>query len=177
MRGIRIVPLVFLLCVSSSTWAQQDELSQTPESREAIEEVVVTGERHNFQLRLQMMAAEKVAYDIFNKFNDERRFKISCSMHQPTGTRIERQVCIPEFQIQATKANARAHFDNFCDLLCYGNLPNSSQITHVPQEAAIASQQEAYKDKIKQVAEKHPEFLEAVIRFSELKAQYEGAAE
>lgn len=175
MRGIRIIPKLCLLCVSLSTQAQQEELVQAPESQRDIEEVMVTGQRNLLQLRMQVITAEKNAYDIFNKFNDEKRFDISCSMHQPTGTRIERQVCQPEFQIEATRAHARAYFDNLCDLLCYGNLPNSSQITHAPQETRIASQHGDYQRKIKQVAEQHPEFLEALIQYTEIKGRYEEA--
>jgi hypothetical protein len=47
--------------------------------------------------------------------------------------------------------------------------------THVPMEAEIARQLPDYRRKIKQVAEQHPEFLEAVIRFAAMREQYEAA--
>jgi hypothetical protein len=46
---------------------------------------------------------------------------------------------------------------------------------YIPAEAAIASQQKAYRAKMREVAEQQPEFVEALIRYSEAKARYEEA--
>jgi hypothetical protein len=61
--GIRIATIatiVIMLCMPLVAPAQQEEP----------EEVLITGKR--FMLRTQLMETEKAAYDIFNKFNDEK---------------------------------------------------------------------------------------------------------
>jgi hypothetical protein len=179
MRGIRIIPIVFVLCVSLSVRAQQDEPSRAPEAQEDIEEVVVIGERYRFQLRHQMIEAEEAAYDIFNKFNDEDRFDIVCNTQLATGTLIEseRLHCQPNFEVEAIRDHARDYLDSLRLLYDPYSTDKNSPMVSPPAAAMIASQQGAYRRKLKQVAEEHPEFLEAIIRYSELKAQYEGTAE
>jgi len=154
-----------------------DEPVSTSQEQQILpEEITITSERSVPQLRTEMWKAEINAYDIFNKFNDEKRFNISCSMHQPTGTRIARQVCQAGFEIEATRAHGQDYLASLCDSLCIGNAPNSSAMQYPSVEAAIASQQGAYREKIRKVAEENPEFLEAIIRYTEVREQYERAA-
>ena len=176
--GLRI-PLALLLSVAGalSAQAQQDETASAPESRNPIEEVVVTGERSHLQLRLQMTEAEQAAYEIFNQFNDEKRFHISCSTQTPTGSRIQsdEQYCQPNFEIEANRAHARDSLESF--RLLYDPYSTDKNAVQASQPAAlvIASQQRAYQRKMKEVAEQHPEFLQAIIRFTEIKTRYEEA--
>lgn len=170
------LPLLMLaLCLPAFALSQQDA-----PAAEIPEEIVVVGERRLTDLRIEMLQLEKAAYDVFNQFNDERRFDIHCFMHSPTGTRFEMQTCEPEFEIQAKRTHARHYFENmrdYYDQLARG-VPNPSENTppvHVPMEAVIASQQKAYRNKMKEVAEQHPEFLEALIRYTESKQRYEQA--
>jgi len=147
---------------------------------EPIEEITVTGDRDLATLRLQMLNLEKTAYEVFNQFNDDRRFEIHCSMHQPTGSRLEQQVCEPEFEIQAKRTHARHYFENMRDMINQYALGNPSPAentppVYVPPEAVIASQQQAYRAKLKQIAEQHPEFLEAIVEYSKVKEQYQRA--
>lgn len=170
---IRLVTIVIALCLPLSALAQQDESSPAQERQDQTEEVLVIGDRSLLQLRTRMMKAEKNAYDIFNKFNDEGRFRISCSMHQPTGTRFETQICQPDFELEATAAHGRDYWESLRALLDPDNLDYSPPVQAQPQEAVIARQLPAYKRKIRQVAEEHPEFLEAVIQYSRTREQYE----
>lgn len=136
------------------------------------EEVTITGSSDLLQLRKQLLQAEKRAYDVFNRFNDEKRFRISCSMHQPTGTRLEQQVCQAAFELEASQAHARVFVESLCDVLCFGRADGQSHTVHVPQEILIASQLDAYKRKLRQIAEQHPEFLEALIEYTRLREDY-----
>ena len=166
--GIRIVTIVFALCIPLGAMAQQE--------LEVPEEVLIIGKRYLLQLRLQMIDAEKNAYAIFNQFNNEKRFNISCSMHQPTGTRFKKQICQPDFEREATTAHGQAFFENYRAYLD----PYTDDHTPVlspPQEVVIASQQKEYKQKLRQVAEENPEFLEALIQYSETRARYEAATQ
>ena len=147
------------------------------ESRDRIEEVVITGERSHLQLRLQMMEAEQAAYEIFNQFNDEKRFHISCGMQTPTGSRIQSDelYCQPNFEIEANRAHARDSLESFRLFYDPYSTDKSAVQTSQPAALVIASQQRAYQRKMKDVAEQHPEFLQAIIRFTELKTRYEDA--
>lgn len=171
--NLRAVWLLYLTSMSLCALAQEDKPSQTQELQELPEEVIVTGTHSAGQLRMQMWEAEKAAYDIFNMLNDEKRFNISCRMHQPTGTRIERQICQAQFELDATRAHGQDYLESLRDEIGFGGVPNSSPRRYVPVEAAIASQLREYREKIKKVAEDHPEFLEAIIKYSEKREQYE----
>lgn len=177
--NVRNTTIVFMLCLPYCALAQQGEHSPAQEEARGMpEEITVTGERSLPQLRLQMMDAEKRAYDVFNKFNDEKRFNISCSMHQPTGTRFESQVCQPEFQIQATRAHGQAFLETyrtFLEPFQGGPVTDGSSSASMSVGGAIASQLPDYQRKIRQVAEEHPEFLEAVIQYSGMRERYEAA--
>ncbi|HTQ99820.1 MAG TPA: hypothetical protein VMH83_07515 [Candidatus Acidoferrum sp.] len=173
--NIRIA-LVFTVCVWRGAEAQQSEPSLQRESQAKPEEIVIVGEH---ALRLQVMAAEKHAYDIFNQFNDEKRFNISCSISAPTGSRFETQYCQPEFEVEAIQAHAQDYYESLRNFLNpNGGVPDASVVpTHASMEVEIGRQQPAFKLKMKQVAEQHPEFVEAIKQYSELRKKYEGVVE
>lgn len=174
----QMLPLLFILPASAS----QAALPDTP-SRALPEEVVITGAGDLVQLRMQMIEAEKRAYDVFNRFNDEKRFQISCSTSQPTGTRFNHEICAPEFQIEATSNHAAMVLESFSKMreglasgipLHPGPLENFVAPV-VPMEAVIAAQQGAYQRKLREVAEQHPEFLNALIEYTQLRGDYESS--
>jgi hypothetical protein len=168
---------IFALCVAWRACAQDEPAPIAAGNGEAPEEIVVTGARNLFQLRQQMMDAEKQAYDIFNSLNDEKRFDISCSRQQPTGRFLTNQLCQPAFIIEASAVHGQAYLQNLRDFLQPPGgiaIPDMPVPTGTTRDAAIASQQAAYRRNMREVAEQHPEFLEALIRYSEIKAQYEG---
>lgn len=165
--AIRTAPLILVMGIASGAQAQTE--TDPAKTASLPEEVLITGERHVYQLRTEMLEAEKQAYDIFNSLNDEPRFHISCSTHAPTGSRIKQQICLPGFQLEAYQQHALQFLETL--------RPDGSNfaIQHQPQEVVIASQQEAYRSKLKQIAEEHPEFLDALIEFTELKERYKEA--
>ena len=152
--------ILLLLCLQHGliAFAQPAEQETEIATPAPPEEIVITTQHTKLQLRLQLWEAEEKAYKVFNSFNDEKRFDIKCYLHEPTGTRIKRQVCTPEFQLIATREHAQ-------------DFMNGTQ-QHVPIEFAIASQLGDYRKKIKQVAEEHPEFLNAVIEYTEKRREF-----
>jgi hypothetical protein len=131
----RFITIAFAIYSTPSAAAQQDETLQQQEGQEPPEELLITGKR--VMLRTQMLAAEKLAYEVFNKSNDEERFNISCSIYQPTGTRLERQVCQPNFVSDATAAHAQNYFENLRALLDPLTLDDSPQLAYQPVEAVV----------------------------------------
>jgi hypothetical protein len=164
--------LLSLLCLLSLATASQAALPETP-LRNLPEEVVITGGRGLMDMRHQLLEAERKAYDVFNALNDEKRFHISCSMHQPTGTRLEQQVCQAAFELEASRVHGRIYLDSLCDVMCVNRGDGQSHTVHVPQEIVIASQMDAYRRKLREVAEQHPEFLDALIEYTQLRERYQ----
>ncbi|MGV3591697.1 MAG: hypothetical protein ACO1PZ_08390 [Gammaproteobacteria bacterium] len=170
---IAAIALAMAACLPAPLIAQQD-------ANEEPEEVVVVGNRHLMALRLDMLDAERLAYEVFNRFNDEKRFEIHCSLQSPTGSRLEKQVCEPEFEIQAKRTHARHYFENTREMLnqfaAVAVIPNeNTPPVYVPAEAMIAFQQKAYRDKMRQVTDAHPEFVAALVKYAETRRQYEEA--
>lgn len=159
--NFRLVVVACLLGFPLCSWSQAEQEQPARENTALPEEVVIIGERSKLQLRMQLWESEVEAYEIFNKYNDEERFNIYCSLYEPTGTRIKTQVCSPEFQLQASRDHAQDYING--------------TFQHMPREMVIASQLQEYRDKIKQIAQEHPEFLEAVIRYTEVRERFENA--
>jgi hypothetical protein len=108
-----------------------------------------------------MHDAEKTAYEVFNSFNDEKRFDISCRTEEPLGTRFKRQLCQPAFEIDALRTHARHYFENTREMLnqfaAGAAVPvENTPPVYVPAEFLIASQQAAYRRKMREVAAQHP---------------------
>lgn len=165
---IKVLVLASALLVSGSASAIQDEAD-----RGNPEEIVIKGER---LLIKRMWDAEANAYDIFNKFNDEKRFKISCSIHKVTNSQFVNQTCSPEFVLRASKEHALDYLETLRPPIDGAGkpLPGTVENKFSPMEAEIGRQRPAYKDKMKQIAEQHPEFVEAIKEYARLKAEYEG---
>ena len=167
--------LAFTLCMPLGAAAQP--APSVAKDLEKPEEIVITGQ--HFQLYKQMLEAEKNAYETFNKFNDDKRFNISCSVHKRTGSQFEKQSCTPEFEIQATQAHAQDYIESLRNFInpadpsvhTDGNVSQSA----APVEMLINKDLPAYRQKLKQIAEQHPEFLESIVNYTKVKEKYEGA--
>ncbi len=173
---IRNATLVFALSMPFSVLAEQARSSQAQEVQAKPEEIVITGQRLQ-QLRTQMMDAEIKAYDFFNHFNDEKRFNISCSSSPSINSHISRRLCQPEFEIQAMADHAADYYENVSAYFDPANWDGNKNPPprHLPAEGVIDLQQGDYHHKMKQVAEQHPEFLQAVIEYGKKRDQYEKA--
>ena len=79
------------------TVSNQKEEPALPDASEEIEEIVVFGTKSLGQFRDQMHRAEVKVFDLFNSFNDDDEFNIHCRRIAPTGTRIKKRVCKPNY--------------------------------------------------------------------------------
>ena len=142
-----------------------------------INEVIVRPEQSLINLRRRVQQAEQDAYEVFNRLNDEKRFEIHCSKSAPTGSGLDGQVCQAQFEIDANTTHARAYAENLRDYLDPHTLPGTTQSHFVHREALIAYHQKAYQAKMREIAESEPEFLDALIRYAMLKAEYQDRLE
>lgn len=169
--------LLCLLCLPLAVVAQQDQEAASPPSSAETqpEEMVIRGGSSVQRIRARMLAAERQLYDLFNQLNDEDRFNVSCSSHQPTGTRFREQVCLPRFVRDATSAHGRHYWETYRAFLDPYTPAEGVYYTHEPMQTTIASQQEAFQDKMREVARNNPEFVEALAQHSRFVEQYEAA--
>jgi hypothetical protein len=180
---IRIASALIALFIPLAVAAQDVSVPQpVTESAQSPEEIVIVGQRSILQLRLQMLDAEKLAYDVFNGFNDDRRFKISCAQQQGAGSYIRNQVCQPEFIIEVQAQSARAFMDSRSHFVIHNSAQNPGApppaevpATPLHTEALIAARQRAFQRKMREVAEEHPEFLDAMVHYSEARNAYQQA--
>ncbi len=163
--NIRIATLILALCTPLCALGQENIAVRDSEQVKP-EEITIIGERVR-KLRTQMMEAEIHTYDVFNKFNDDRRYTVNCSIRPPTGSRFKKAVCDTGFERDAMQEHARDYADN----LAFGTTPNS-----IPLEAKISAQREGFQLKMKQVAKEHPEFLRALIQYSKKQKEFEDAS-
>ncbi|HTQ99927.1 MAG TPA: hypothetical protein VMH83_08050 [Candidatus Acidoferrum sp.] len=150
---------------------EADDAAKSASSQAKPEQIIIIGER---DLLKQVVAAERNAYDIFNKFNDDKRFAINCSNFRPVGTHFEREVCAPQFKLDALSGHAQDYLESlhyFVDLGASSD--TNATASHLPAEVAIAQQTAAYKAKMKKIAEEHPEFLQALVKYSRLRQQFD----
>lgn len=174
---LRTATLLCALWLPAAVLAANPESAPIAQPGEDAEEIIVTGRRVRFELRLQMEAAERVVYDLFNEFNDEPRFEISCAMHAITGTTRKSQVCQPDFERAALAkegqdylAAYRAFMEPGCGDGCAAPEPYASAM---PAATTIARQQRELQGKMQEVAKEHPEFVEALVRFVDVKVRYD----
>ena len=70
---------------------------EEPALPDAIEEIVVYGNKSLGQLRDQMHRAEIKVFDLFNSFNNDDEFNVHCRRVARIGTRIKNRVCKPNY--------------------------------------------------------------------------------
>jgi hypothetical protein len=168
---------VFIACMPFGAFAQT-EPTPPPEDAPVVddaEKIVVTGLRRRYALRVQMLGAEKAVYDTFNKFNDEPRYEIECDDHEKRGSHIGTTFCMPGFKGQALAAEGQDYLAAYRAFLDTGDGDYEPSATAQPAFALIMDGQVGYKRKMQQVAREQPEFLRALVRYTEIKSQYEAA--
>ncbi|MES2603894.1 MAG: hypothetical protein V4603_03095 [Pseudomonadota bacterium] len=171
---IRNITLLFALSLPAGTFAQTEPLKPST-TQDAAEEILVIGNRSLLQLRMQLLDAEKETYNIFNRVNDEDRFDISCSLYQPTGSRLASQVCEPNFVMDAQADHGAEYLEGWKAYMDEYNADKNYAPRRQPATAVIARQQKEYRAQMKKVAEESPEFLQALIKYSEMRKEYEAA--
>ena len=66
-------------------------------NNEAIDNIVVVGQKSLAELRKDVFEAEEDFYAVFNKLNDEKDFTVRCHYETATGTHIKNHVCRARF--------------------------------------------------------------------------------
>ncbi|TAJ93339.1 MAG: hypothetical protein EPO31_03815 [Gammaproteobacteria bacterium] len=153
-----IASFALSVLILHSVAAQPADEADLPKSGkdEILEEIVVIGERSTYSLRQMIIRAEDRIYDLFNTLNDDKYYDIYCYMEAPINSHIKRRACRPRFVDLATADEARSFMDG---------TPGVDIHARIAQDNAIL------RRKIAVIMKENPEFLDAVIKYAELKSE------
>jgi hypothetical protein len=148
--------LLFLLLPLSGEC--QSDAVQTEESSEAIEEIVVRGNKSLVNLKLEVYEAEEVLYGLFNSLNVDDDFDIHCYMEASTGSHIKQRICrtqkIGKLISEETQKMARGE-------------------PYIYPAAEIKEMNERMLVEMTKMASDHPEYFKALIKFTEARQKLE----
>lgn len=171
---IRAFILITAICLAlpvtttGATTQKQDAKQTTASSADAagdqdqvMEEVTVIGQKQIFSIRHQIIQAEDHAYEIFNALNKDDDYDIHCQMVARTGTHIRKRMCLPNFYNEATAGEAKEF------LAALGGVTDYTVVVPSTQNV-FAYKFPIFKAKVKQLALKNPEMLDALKRLIKL---------
>jgi len=151
--------LFFCLLVAPVQMASAQE--EDAKSDEYIEEITSYGRRSLLSFRVEMVAAEKTYYDLYNALNDDDAFDVVCkkASDNSSRSRIARRVCKARFEWESMSDNDRERM----------------QSGYLPQEnpAAILRKKLMVLDKMEELANENPELREALFSLTRISQKFE----
>ncbi len=158
MKPTRTILALFaaLLTLPLVAVGQGDEASND----DAIEDIVVVGQKSVSSLRRGVFEAEEDFYSVFNKLNDEKDFDVRCRYEKLTGTNIKNHICRARF---VTKA-----FDRHASR----NRNNLYRAANMTADSALEARTVEYQAKVEELIAAHPELQAALERYNASRAQF-----
>lgn len=100
------VSLCLFIWFSTPTVTAQESAAEisieTDDQDQTIEEITVIGMRDITSLDRQVIEARNRIYELFNELNTDDLYDVHCRMIAPTGSRIKKRQCLPNFYNKAT---------------------------------------------------------------------------
>jgi hypothetical protein len=127
---------------------------------EAIDDIVVVGEKSLARLRKDVFEAEEDFYSVFNKLNDEKDYDVRCFYEKATGTHIKNHVCRARFVTQAFERHARR------------NRNNLSSVANQSADPILAEKTIKYQEKVETLVAANPELQAAFVRYNTTRAEF-----
>lgn len=163
----RLLLLVLSTGIISPQLSAQSPSDATPNretvKQEVIEEVTVIGMRDIISLRNKLFRAEDQFFELYNEINDEDIYDVVCRMRAPTGTRIARRECLPNFYRMATSEEGQAWVDSFT-----GHFG-----VQKPANFVIAHHYPIMEEKMKLLIKENPNLFERSMEVYQLTEQLE----
>ena len=150
-----------------------------------VEEITVIGQKELYSLKMEVIRAEDLKFEIFNSLNSTDDFDITCEMLAGTGTHIKYRVCDVNFIKNARAEDAQRLLDSV--LRTSGITLNTEQgdsiatggsidlgLIRSEQQLAVqfAPRYKALNKEMIALSVEHPELAAAIIRANELKQRY-----
>jgi len=139
---------VAMMCMLPSvSLCQSADQASEEKPAEAIEEIIVYGEKSLGNLRREVYKTEENFFAVFSGLNDDEEYDISCFYEVPSFTHIRRHVCRANFVKDATAAD-------------YAGWRRGQPA--VPSQTMIMQKKRRLGEKMESLATEHPELLEAL---------------
>lgn len=171
---------IALLTCSSATFAFQNEPEkfeapseqQVKQLDEEIERIEVTGDLSLYYFGQQARKSELDFYKTFNDLNDRKEFAIRCRGQAPTGSRIKKRFCQPQYKLDAMahetqQALQKGVGSSFSDLQGVA-LPTYKKI-----DVLTRDKQNESLIYLEELVEKHPELKQKLLTMVEKQALFE----
>ena len=129
-------------------------------NNEAIDNIVVVGQKSLAELRKDVFEAEEDFYAVFNKLNDEKDFTVRCHYETATGTHIKNHVCRARFVTKAFSAHAAR------------NRNDLSRVANQDSNPAFAAKTAKYQEAVETLVATNPELQTAFLRYNDKRAQF-----
>lgn len=179
-----LVSLVF--SIHAPAMASDAQLSLESPASEEVEEIVVRGERRLSTIRADVRNARERVYDLFNSLASDDEFRITCTNHAQTGTRIPQRVCRPQF---ADNATGRAAYDVLMSMYwnCSSGFgaPSAADLFNECMNPGLSQAQAAHSeihlkdqllaDEFRRLVRENPDFRRAITEYMVVERQYEQA--
>jgi hypothetical protein len=163
MKGNRRKPVfagIALLAISSVSFGQTPEADRQAAPEEEIEEIVVYGEKSLLVLKHDIERASDVVFESFNVLNDDDEFDIHCSNRVPTGSKISKGSCRPNFEDQIYSEVMQRQLD-----MTDGNVFSEGfRLNQANVEAKLKKKKKILDAKMEALANENPEFAKAIIK-------------
>ena len=150
-RVYAILALSIAVLTLPATAVGQDE--------EAIDDIVVTGQKSLATLRRDLIQAEGDFYSLYNTLNDDNEYDVRCYYETPTGQRKKVHVCRPVFFSKARNREDKTRRIN----------PQTDKV--------IADKMITLQEKLETLIAANPELAEAMDRYNTVRAQLVAASQ
>lgn len=152
---------VAVLALPMAAVGQDEEAStEVASDDEAIEDIVVVGQKSRAGLRRDVFEAEEDFYSVYNKLNDDKEYDVRCFYEKPTGTNIKNHVCRARFVTKTFERHARRNRNNLSRVA-------NQDATPVPAEKTAK-----FQEKMETLIATNPELQAALVRYNTLRAQF-----
>lgn len=135
-------------------------MTAVAQDEEAIDDIVVVGEKSTAALRRDVYQSEDDFYALYNKLNDDDEYDVRCFYETPTGTRMKNHVCRAAFVSNAYMKHASR---------------NGFDVKRVANQDASPAMQEKtakFQEKLETLIATNPELQEALIRYNTARARF-----
>jgi len=138
--------------------AAQTTVVETTDTEASIDEITVVGARSLGAMRAEITRAEDVAFGLFNDLNDDDAYDIICKKETRIGSQIPKRVCLARMYRDAV---SEATEDEESGILLTVKITGSSK------------HQKILREKMRVLANEHPELLQALRQRSVLQKKCE----
>ena len=162
--------------------AKQGNPPEAINSKREIEQIDVVGQRTLMTMRHEIIREEDTLYRLFNDLNDGDKFDIFCKTERNTYSYIAQRSCEPVFLSELKQASARTMISETRqafseDGIDWAILQNGLDMAESAGELRERAEGdfEAMNEEILRIALENPDYLAALQKVADLKAEYQAA--